>query len=247
MAGESIAKSWMIFRKGIRNSYDYVGMVMATSALWFFIAFLPLLAATTFSTYLKSPAVAGVAALLTLITFGPATAAVHAMIARILDKEEVLVREFFFYFKKYFTKSVLLVLLNALLLAILFSDFLFSINNPSTFFRLLSGIWIYFMIFWVMMSNYIFPFLVHQDIGVLRVMQRAALLALDNAVVTLLLTVMVVVVAVLNIVITAGVLLLMMGIIAFLQNGAFLELMKKYETDTGTTAGNTGEQADEEE
>lgn len=202
---------------------------MATSALWFFIGFLPLLVATTFSTYIKNPIVVAVALALTLITLGPATAAVHAMISRILAKEDVLVREFFQHFTQFFGRSVGLVLLNGLIIAILVSDFVFTINYPNNVVRALSGIWVYFFIFWALMSNYIFPFLVNQDIGVFLTMKRAALLALDNAIVTIMLTISVVLVAGLSIVLAAPVLLLMMGMIAFLQNIAYLEVMQKYD------------------
>jgi uncharacterized membrane protein YesL len=206
-------------------------MVMAASALWFFIGFLPLLVATTFSTYIKNPTVVGIALALTLVTLGPATAAVHAMMARILAKEEVMVREFFQHFSRFFGRSIGIVLLNVLILAILASDFVFTINHSNNIVRMLSGIWVYFFIFWALMSNYIFPFLVNQDIGVFLTMKRAALLALDNAVVTIFLTISVVLVAGLSIVLAAAVLLLMMGIIAFLQNVAYLELMQKYDAE----------------
>ena len=229
--GQSLSKSWLVFRKGIRYSYDYIGMVMAASALWFFIGFLPLLVATTFSTYIKNPTVVGIALALTLVTLGPATAAVHAMMARILAKEEVMVREFFQHFSRFFGRSIGIVLLNVLILAILASDFVFTINHSNNIVRMLSGIWVYFFIFWALMSNYIFPFLVNQDIGVFLTMKRAALLALDNAVVTIFLTISVVLVAGLSIVLAAAVLLLMMGIIAFLQNVAYLELMQKYDAE----------------
>ncbi len=204
---------------------------MAASALWFFIGFLPLLVATTFSTYIKNPTVVGIALALTLVTLGPATAAVHAMMARILAKEEVMVREFFQHFSRFFGRSIGIVLLNVLILAILASDFVFTINHSNNIVRMLSGIWVYFFIFWALMSNYIFPFLVNQDIGVFLTMKRAALLALDNAVVTIFLTISVVLVAGLSIVLAAAVLLLMMGIIAFLQNVAYLELMQKYDAE----------------
>ena len=209
---------------------------MATSALWFFVGFLPLLVATTFSTYIKNPTVVGIALALTLITLGPATAAVHAMMAKILAKEEVLVREFFQHFTGFFGRSIGLVLLNGLIIAILVSDFIFTINHPNNVVRALSGIWVYFFIFWALMSNYIFPFLVNQNIGVFLTMKRAALLALDNAIVTIVLTISVVLVAGLSIVLAAAVLLLMMGMIAFLQNIAYLELMQKYDGAEEETA-----------
>ncbi|NMB11789.1 MAG: DUF624 domain-containing protein [Firmicutes bacterium] len=231
MAGQSISKSWLIFRKGIRHSYDYLGMVLATSALWFFVGFLPILVVTAFSQYIQNPIVVGIAIVLTPVTFGPATAAVHAMITRILDREDVAVREFFGHFRRFFGRGLGLILLNVLILAILGSDFVFTINNPNKIIRMLSGIWIYFFIFWALMSNYIFPFLVNQDIGVFLTMKRAALLALDNIVVTIFLTIAVVIVMVLSVVLAAPVLLLMMGIIAFLQNVGYRELMQKYDTE----------------
>ena len=43
MAGQSISNSWLIIRRGIRYSYDYLGMVIAASALWFITGFLPML------------------------------------------------------------------------------------------------------------------------------------------------------------------------------------------------------------
>ena len=79
------------------------------------------------------------------------------------------------------------------------------------------------------MSNYIFPFLVNQNIGVLLTMKRSALLALDNLVVTIILSVAVLIVAVLSVILAAPVLLLMLGIIAFLQNVGYHELMQKYD------------------
>ena len=66
-----------------------------------FIGLMPLLAVTTFHTHISNPVVFGIAIVLTLVTLGPATAAVHAMMARILDKEEVLVREFFRHFRHF--------------------------------------------------------------------------------------------------------------------------------------------------
>ncbi|NLK08198.1 MAG: DUF624 domain-containing protein [Firmicutes bacterium] len=227
--GKSLRLSWQILKKSVRCAYDYVGMVMASSALWFVVGFLPLLLATTFSNYIKSPVILAAALILTLVTFGPATAAVHAMISKILAKEEVLVREYFQYFIDFFSRSVGLVWLNSLIVVILVTDFMFTINHSNKIIRAVSGIWVYAFLFWAMMSNYIFPFLVNQNIGVVLAMKRSALLALDNVLVTIVLTVSVAFIAGLSIVLAAAVLLLMMGVIAFFQNMAYRELMQKYD------------------
>ena len=229
MAGQSISKSWLIIRRGIRYSYDYLGMVIAASALWFITGFLPMLVVTSFSKYLQSPAVIGAAIVLTVTAIGPSTAAVHGIVVRILQNEDVRVREFFTFFQKFFWRGVALILLNVLILLILASDLVFTLNSPNRIIQMLSGIWIYFFIFWVLMSNYIFPFLVNQNIGVFLTMKRSALLALDNLVVTIFLSLAVMLVAVLSVILAAPVLLLMLGIIAFLQNVGFHELMQKYD------------------
>ncbi len=245
MAGQSISKSWQIIRKGFRYSYDYLGMVIASSALWFVTGFFPILIVTSFNKYIQSPIAYGVAVLVTLIVLGPSTAAVHGIAAAILDNEDTRVREFFKFFRKYFWRSTALMLLNVLILLILASDLIFTLNNPNRFIQMLSGIWVYFFIFWALMSNYIFPFVVNQDVGVLLTMKRSALLALDNLVVTIILSLAVLIVVVLSVVLAAPVLLLMLGIIAFLQNVGYRELMQKYdEAPTQTTA---DEPADQEQ
>lgn len=230
--GQSISKSWSIIRKGIRYAYEYLGMVIATSVLWFFVGFLPILLVTTLNIHAENPLVLGGAMILTLGTFGPATAAIHAMMAKILSKEDVAVREFFTYFRRFFGRGVGLLVLNILILAILGCDFVFTTNHSSKIIRMFSGVWVYFFIFWALMSNYVFPFMVNQNIGIWLTMKRAALLALDNIVVTILLAVAVVLVVVLSSILAAPVLLLMMGTIAFLQNVGYRELMQKYEEDT---------------
>ena len=70
MSGQSISKSWLIIRRGIRYSYDYLGMVIAASALWFFTGFFPILVVTSLSKYIQNPLVIGGAILLTLVTLG---------------------------------------------------------------------------------------------------------------------------------------------------------------------------------
>jgi hypothetical protein len=116
MAGQSISKSWLIFRRGIRYSYDYLGMVMRPVPSGFLWVSLPMLVVTSFSNYIQNPAVIGVAIVLTVQPLGPATAAVHGMIVRSLTNEDVRVREFFRHFR-FFWRGVGLILLNVLILA----------------------------------------------------------------------------------------------------------------------------------
>ena len=115
-----------------------------------------MLVVTSFSKYLQSPAVIGAAIVLTVTAIGPSTAAVHGIVVRILQNEDVRVREFFTFFQKFFWRGVALILLNVLILLILASDLVFTLNSPNRIIQMLSGIWIYFFIFWVLMSNYIF-------------------------------------------------------------------------------------------
>lgn len=229
MAGESVSLSWSVLKRSIRMSYDYVGMVLATSSLWFFSAFFPFIVVSSLSKYITNPLIIAASIALTVVTFGPATAAVHGVIAEIVKGEDVRVRDFWRFWRQFFWKGLGLCLVNIGLFGIVITDIYFGLVTTNMVFRLLVGVWVYFLLFLLLLNNYTFPFLVHQQTGVLTVFKRSALLVLDNLVVTVVIGVFILLFAILNVVIAAGLILLLAGVTAFVQNVTYVELMKKYD------------------
>ena len=120
-------------------------------------------------------------------------------------------------------------LVTIILLLIVVIDIYFGMVTTSKFWQLLMGLWVYFGVFVLLLSNYTYPFLVHQSIGVFQIFRRSALLVLDNLVVTLLVGLFLLVFTVFNFVIAAGLILLLGGVTACVQNVAYEEITKKYD------------------
>ncbi len=229
MAGQSLSLSWSILKQSLRMSYDYIGMVLAMSSIWAFTAFLPLIVVSALAERIANPLVVAVSLLLTVVTFGPATAAVHGVIGEIVQGEDVRVWDFWKFWRRFFGRGLAITLINILLFAIIITDIYFGLVTTNMIFRLLIGLWVYFLVFLMMVNNYTFPFLVRQKIGAIAAFKKSALLVLDNLVVTLVIGLFLALFTILNVVIAAGLILLLAGVTAFVQNIAYVELMKKYD------------------
>ena len=79
----------------LRLAYDHIGMVLVMSTLWSFTALLPLVLVSAFANFITNPNIIGAALPLTVLTYGPATAAVHGVMAQIVAGEDASVLDFF--------------------------------------------------------------------------------------------------------------------------------------------------------
>lgn len=227
--------SWTIIKSSIAKAYERIGMVLATSTLWFLCTLWPLLVISIFGERLTGIWVLA-AILLTLLSLGPATAASHGIMVQIIQNKDVNVRDFFRFWRQYLVKSVgLIVLLEVLFFIVLF-DLYFGAVASHWVFKLLWGIWFYFLIFLILVSNFPFPFLVNQNTGIFTALKRSVLIVLDNIVVALAIGLFVVLFTVLSIITGAGMILLLGGVVALTQNIAYTELMKRYDELDTTTA-----------
>lgn len=213
--------------KSFKALYEYIGMVMITNLIWFLVGFSPLLILMLLNVDYVFAYLLGV--LLTPLFLGPATASAHYVMVRLMDREETRVSDFKVGFRKFFTKGMGLVYLNGILVFILVVDLIFSVNSTNTFFRLLTGLWVWFILFWMVIMQYVFPLLVQHNLGVLATMKRAALLAMDNVGLSLALTLVNGLLLGLSVVLAAPFLLFFVGITGFMQNFALREILKKYE------------------
>lgn len=96
---------------------------------------------------------------------------------------------------------------------------------------ILSGLWVWGIIFWLALHQFAFPFLINQDIGVLKTLKRAALIVLDNPLPTLVLLVLSALVVVLSVVFAAPLLIFVASFLGIVQNSFYHEMMAKYEAE----------------
>lgn len=229
MAGESLARAGRIFAIGMRLTYEYIGLVIIVSFLWFVVGLGP--AVLTGAALIRQPGIPFLVTFAVAVMFftSPATASVYSMTGKIVAREETKIREFFTGFVRHFRRASLLGGLNLLILLILASDLLFALTNPNVVIRFLSGLWAYLALFWLMMLPFLFPLLVRRDRGILTTMKQAALIVLDNVVVALLLLIQTLLLAGTSVIFMAALFLLFIVSTGFLHNVALAEVLKRYE------------------
>lgn len=221
--------SWRMFVQALKTSYDHIGKVMLFNLIWFATGFAPILVMTYVP--IDSDLFFAICLIGNFITLGGATAAVHYIMRQIIAGEDVAVRDFFAGFKKFFARGSILLFLAIAGFTILIFNIWFSGNYPNTVFLVLAGFWVWGIIYWYSMLQFVFPFLTQQNIGVFKTLKRAALITLDNPLASGLLLIMGVVVIVLSAVLAAPLLIFTASFLALLQNYFYNELMLKYDTE----------------
>jgi uncharacterized membrane protein YesL len=224
----SFGQSWRTFVRALKLSYDNIGKVMLTNLVWFGIGFAPMLA-FSYVPFLQTDVFFLVSIVVTLITIGGATGAVHYRMNHLIQGEETVLKDMWEGFKLYWFRGTILFFLGILGFLILVFNIWFSQNYPTTIFMILSGLWIWGIIYWIALHQFVFPFLVNQDIGVFKTLKRAALIILDNPLPSLVLLVLSVIVVALSLVFAAPLLIFMASFLAVVQNCFYHELMVKYE------------------
>ena len=226
----SFGQSWRTFFRGFKISYEHIGKVMLTNLIWFAVGFAPLLA-FSYLPFLQRDAFFIVAIVIGLVTMGGATGAVHYRMNRVVLGEETSLKDMWEGFKLYWLRGTILITLAILGFLLLLFNMWFSQNYPTTLFMILSGLWIWGIIFWFALNQFVFPFLTNQDIGVIKTLKRSALIILDNPLTTLVLLVLSVIVVALSLVFAAPLLIFVASFLAIVQNSFYHAMMAKYESE----------------
>lgn len=228
LAGESIAQGADIVKRSFRNVYDYLGMTMAMSAIWFLVGFFP--SALTFLVLIEVPAINSffIFVLVSALSLGPITAATYSMVSAMVQSEYVTLREYWTRLRKYYKRAAGLTAAMLGVLAVLVVDLVFFMNSPVTWMQYLSVLWVYFLIFWALAAQYVYVVLVRQDRKVWETMKVAALLALDNIVASLMVAVTGAIVIAICLWMRVPLLLFLAGTLAFLHCTAFETIIGKY-------------------
>ncbi len=214
-----------IILDGLKKSYEHVGMLIMLNISWFFITFSPMFVMSLLR--IENLVVFTSAVVLTLILLGPAAASVHYVIRQLLLKEDISVGDLKWLFPKFFGRSVLLVLMMSIILVIIGFNLVFSMNNPFIFVRLLSGVWLYFVLFWLAMLQFVFPVLISSDNGVILVLKQTALTVFDNILISLIIVVFSGIITVISLFTVIPAVLLWITLTGTIQNYALIQVIKE--------------------
>jgi uncharacterized membrane protein YesL len=220
-------ESLRTFWQALKLSYEHIGKVMATNLIWFAAGFFLLL----LFTYL--PVQNDWFFILVLVgtplTIGGAFAAVHYRMNAVVRGEETTMADLWLGFKRYFLRGAILAALGAIGFGILFFNIGFSANYPSKLFIVLSGFWVWGIVLWYAIHQFVFPFVVNQNAGVFGALKKAALIVLDNPWPSFLLVIMSLLVIALSLLFAAPLLIFLASFLALLQNCFYHKLMIKYD------------------
>lgn len=215
------------FWRALKLSYEHIGKVMVTNLAWFALGFLLLLL------FAYLPVQNDWFFLVTIVgtplTIGGAFAAVHYRMSFLVKGEDTAFSDFGVGLRRYFLRGAVMAILAVLGFTILLFNIWFSQNYPSKIFLLLSGFWVWGIVLWYAIHQFVFPFLVNQNVGIFGALKKAALIVLDNPWPSFLLVVFSLLITVLSVVFAAPLLIFLASFLALLQNCFYQELMIKYE------------------
>lgn len=232
---QEFGRAWRATKQAGLLFYDHVGLSVLVSAYWYVFAFLPvtyfLVVATynadnlfiVFISYLF-------AALVSIFWAGPVTSVAYSAVYSLIEREGFYIRELFTRIPRYYGKTIAASAVSIAVLFVLLVDFVYFLQSDNTALRWISILFGYLILFWFLSVQYLFPFIVQQNVGIRKTLQRAALVALDNVIVSLLLALAGIVLYLFGLA-TGGVplVLVFMGFIAALHHYGLMEILKKYD------------------
>lgn len=238
--GSELGRVWRSIAQAVKNFYDYLGLSVLISAFWYALAFLPVryfieLTRVVFDQQ-EAPVVTGAlliagftVLLVAVLWAAPVTAAAYRAVYALMNRDGFYIRDLFRWIGTFYVKAVVTSALAILLLLVLLSNVWFYSQHPNAILRWLTILFAYVLAFWVMGAQYLFPFIVQQDVGVLKTLKRTALVALDNVIVSFLLALIGLLLFVFSVIPLVPMVLIFMGLTAALHNFALIEILKKYD------------------
>jgi uncharacterized membrane protein YesL len=235
MAGEFLSQNRAVLRQAFRSSYQQFGLTVTLSAIWFLFAAIP----TLYMLYFVLVVMAGgkltifLPLILLWVTatflYGPVTAMVFSVARDMIDGSEVTLRSLWQGFTQHYKTAAKVTGAMALIIIILAVDVIVYLQSPSTLRVFLTVFLLYLMVFWCLMSAYIYPLIVHKYKSVLQTLKQAALLMLDNVLITLTVALEVLIIGFACIFFILPVPAFLGCIIALMHTAAFKTILMKYE------------------
>lgn len=234
MAGEFFGQNGTILRQAFRASYEQIGLTITLSVIWFLFAAIP----ATYMVYFVLVVMAGgkLNILLPLIClwvtttflYGPVTAMVYSVAKDMIDAVEITPSSMWRGFTQHYKAAAQVTGTMVLIFITLAVDVIVYLRNPNYLSMSLVIFLLSLMVFWCLMSAYIYPLIVYKYRNVLQTLKQAALLTLDNLAMTLLVALEVLIIGFICIFFVLPVPAYLGGITALLHTAAFKTILTKY-------------------
>ncbi|HHT36037.1 MAG: DUF624 domain-containing protein [Candidatus Wallacebacter cryptica] len=220
-----ISQAGKLILQALKASWDHFTTLIVLNLAWFFLWLLPMFINSITSDNLVWFLICVAASLFLL---GPVTAAIQHLINQIIRHDELSVSEFIQAFKKYFWRSQGLVLIGIVTILLIVVNFTITSGSASFIMRVITGMWLYLALFWLLVAQFVFPFLVQYDLGVWTIIKRSAMLVVDNLLVSLILLLVCGLLTFISLFLVIPFVILWFTVISLMQNLIMVELLEKY-------------------
>lgn len=214
-----------ILKKWIGDCYDYLGLVLVSSIIWFGIVL------GGFAAIVKTGnpvIIAAASALFYALLIAPLTAGIFAMAKRIATRDEPSLLNLLSGFKEYLTASWALGFIQIIVTILIVGNTYFYLTRDALAVKLLGFLFLYLLTFWMFSAVYHYPVLIEQRPGVLKIIKRGFLLTMGNVVFTVGVFFVIILLTCFCAVTLLGLPLLFIGMMSLFQTRALRMLFEKY-------------------
>ncbi len=229
---DEIQKAGAVIVGALKDTYGYLGTVLLVSILWFAAA-----AAVVFlmSLFIESLLVA---LPVVIVLTSPLIGAGFYVTNLILQGDYVAPLDMLEGLRRFFWRSLAVSGVQVALASILVLDIVWFLARPAWLSKIVGIVFIYALLFVAMVSTYLFPVTINQDVGFTQTLKNAALLTLANPFYSLAVALFQIGVAVLSLRFVPPVFCMAyLGFVGFLGNRATVVLLRHYGVIPDTEGG----------
>ena len=201
-------RAWLVFVAALRHTFHRIGLLLVVNMLWWLFS-------------------------LPLLTWPPATAGLFYVTQRLTDvnlSEQTTWRHFFSGARMYWRSSWLLAAVNLAVIAIISLNLLFYLNRSQVIWRSIAGPVFLILLFWVAIQLYLFPILLAQKRGGIKLMfKNACILSIQNMGFTVVLGLLLLSVILISTTLAGPVFLILISFLAVAQTLALQEVLGQRE------------------
>jgi uncharacterized membrane protein YesL len=216
-------------KKWIGNSYEFLGLVLVCSFVWFGMFLVGMAAITKVCLHMHPAVMFAVISGFYVLVLAPLAAGVYATAKKMITHDDPSPLDIFRGFKEFLVPGWLLGLSQVFITVLLAANAWFYVTRPNIVFKALGVLGIYAIILWVLSAIYHFPVLIEQRPSTLKILKRGFLLTLDNAAFTLGMFFAIILLTCFCAVTFLPLPLLWLGMVSILQTRALRALFVKYE------------------
>jgi len=215
-----------VLKKWLADSYEYLGLVLSASFIWFGISLGGMALITSLRRF--PVLVFALLAAYYVLLVSPLTTAVFYLAKKMVTRDDPSLLDLIAGFKQFLAASWVLGLAQIILTLTVVVNAWFYLTHGGIFVRILGVLTLYILIVWMMSAVYHFPLLIEQRPGTFKIIKRGFLLALDSPAFTGGVFLAIILLTCFSAATLLGLPLLYMGMLSILETKALRAVFVKY-------------------